>query len=191
MNNTLSLDELQDAIAYLRSIEGVDDLGEPLGLILPYNKFPGSFRGGVIPLTVREKWEAYRWNPPEFLPDYTESQEGASSKPPYEVIEDAIEPGYLLRVKPRLVAEASRECRRRITAAYGESTTEDEGFSRLQALEAGAAPDLVAKVAAGNAERDRLRSRFKALKGNVEAATSKDALDAIDIMATATWTAAD
>ena len=175
MREYMTFLEFQDAITWMEHDYGEDEYGNALTLQLPYRLFPGSYPGGIYPLITRVRWESYGWNPPGYMPDLTESQANVSGKPTWEMVVNAVEPGWLLRNKPTVVAAFKRECEQRINAGYGADNTDDEMFKRLRG------------DTSGDAERERLRTRYHAVKAWVEAATTKTVLQDVDASADEWW----
>ena len=180
MRDVITFQDLQDSVAWLQHDFGHDEYGNALTLQLPYRLFPGSYPGGIQPLITRVRWETYGWNPPGYMPDLTESQPGVSGKPIWKMVVAAIEPGWIMRNRPIILADLDRECRRRITAGYGKSSVETEGFFRLRAMEAGAVPADKARLVAGNTARERLRARHDTLRTWVNSLTTRDVLSTIN-----------
>ena len=148
------------------------------GLVLPHGIFPGSYPGGVAEAvcTSWARWRAYEWNPPEFVPvgprllkEYGDTDSGASPKPSWQDIRAAWERAALVRGRDRAAAMLREECRARITAAYGERSIEDEILLRLRA----------GHTAAQDAERDRLRARYRVLVAGLDD-MALDALESFD-----------
>ena len=102
----------------------------------------------------------------------------ASAKPTWEAIEAALLLAKIKETQQVALIELRSECKRRITAAYGETDFDDEVALRLRG----------AATAEHNAERDRLRTIYRAHK--ITIADGKQAvIDAMDIYADATWAA--
>lgn len=167
--------ELRRGIAWLQAIPGHDpESGDPLGLILPQDDFPWPDESGsmqAVPLW-KDAWERYTWN--------AGGQDGASPKPPWQTIKFAVAMGNALHALDDI-------CQNRITAAYGVENVQKEGFDRLRSMEAGAPADLVERITAGNAKRDRLRTRHTAIRTWILALTDLTLLEGIDLADPVYW----
>ena len=117
-------------------------------LVLPFGISPGEQAGGNAPTFTEETWNAYRWNPPGGIAyPQNEWDEEASDKPTWHELLAALGPAQLEIAQRAALGELRALCKRKITAAYGAATVEEEMFLRLRAAE----------TDAQNAERDRLR----------------------------------
>ena len=56
----------ETVIQSLKGLEGIDELGYPIRLSLPYDVFPGSEPGGTVEdiIDKRSSGIQYQWNPP-------------------------------------------------------------------------------------------------------------------------------
>ena len=145
------------------------------GLRLPHDHFPGAYHGGHLEFATEELWNLYPWNPPAFIT--LEIDALASPKPTWAEIEAQVDPGQVRFLAPLLRLDLRRECRERITVAYGENTFDAEMELRLRSD----TPDE-------DAERDRLRARYRELKDRIETGTLEE-LRALDLETDATWAA--
>ena len=152
-----------DFEAALYEMEGQD------GLILPHGVCPHVESGSDVDEAM---WVSISWNPPttqdgHILP----IDEAASQKPDFStVVSVANKMKYKLvfgELKILLHQEATKE----IIHAYGANNRDDEINMRLRGS---TGPDQ-------DAERDRLRSRYKAVKAEIETATDQSTLDAIKV----------
>ena len=81
MSETLAPYAASAALSYMRGNQG---------LVYPHNAHPGSRRGGDTSFENREQWDAYQWNPPEYLVHrYPDIDPTASPKPTWDEIVDA------------------------------------------------------------------------------------------------------
>ena len=167
--NIITFQDLQDALNHIKRVAAESYVeGDSGGIGFPYDMFPGTYGGGAYQLITRGEWESYQWNPPQWLYQYKVPQDGAMPKPTWDEILEAIEPGYLYRVKPQLVRGFSDECKRRICQAYGESNAVDEIFSRLRGN------------VLGDVERERLRERYAVIKEWISGVQSKAELEIVN-----------
>lgn len=146
------------------------------GLILPFGFPVGGYAGGVRSIVGQAEWDAYGWNPPEYL-SFSEPDPEASLKPTWaELIEasGAAERDDLVALH---IEALRQECRTRITKAYGEETIEEEILRRL-----GDAP-----VAAGDQSRRLLISRFRELRLWIEVGASLTDLSGFDATDDTHW----
>ena len=155
------------------------------GLILPYEIFPTSRPGGIVPAvcTSWAQWRKYEWNPPEFLPvegdlfqNYSDSDINASPKPTWREIRKAYEAAIPGLLRENLTQQLRGECRRRITLAYEVDNTEDEIFLRLRE----------GHTLKQDTERDRLLTLYQTLKTRIGGGTLEE-LEAIDVADDAIW----
>ena len=141
---------------------GIDELAKG-GLIMPYRIYPASLPNGEFAeavCTSWARWKTYEWNPPEFMPvnaellqQYGSTDFDASNKPRWQEIRRAYEKFSIkswLSIYPDAL---KRECRSRITLAYGEDNLDDEILMRLRGE----------NTAGQDIERDRLRAKCKVL----------------------------
>ena len=151
----------------------------PQDWYLPYGFLPGSRPGGNDFFLTRGAWESYGWNPPQYLahlPEFTEPDNIGSPKPDWSVLVAHIEPAMLAILRPRALRELRRECKRRITAAYGEDSFDDELALRLRN----------GHTISQDAERDRLRAAYQTIKGQIETA-SYETLKTFSVQDEALW----
>ena len=130
---------------------------------LPYGFLPGSYPGGQVDLSRSTHWRRYGWNPPQHLrhlPEFAEPDNIASPKPDWSVLVANVGPAMLAILRPRALRDLRLECKRRITAAYGEAAFDDEMALRLRN----------GHTLAQDGERDRLRAVYQSLKGQIETA---------------------
>ena len=157
-----------------------------LGLALPYGLLPGSYPGGVVEVATDEAtWQAYRWNPPEYM------RAGALYR---------IGPWRALRLTPHP---------RNPGALYNEFAYLDAAFTagppappartRIATAYVGT-PNRIEEItwrlngratAAQDAERARLVAACHALERRIGEAATIEALEAIDVSSDAAWTADD
>ena len=152
------------ALAHLRGLDGESPLK------LPHGVLPGELPGGDAVTFTAETWEAYQWNPPglgAYAADDTD--DSADPKPTWAMLQAAIAPAELAQAQRRAVGELKPLCRRKITAAYGATSLNDEMLLRLRDGE----------TAEQNAERDRLRGLFRARRDAVNAATTAAAVESL------------
>ena len=155
----------------------------------PYGIYPGQIEtGGVRELHTKEKWELYQWNPP---PGHTLPDAKASRKPTYNELV-----GYARIVARNQSITRMREtCEMKICRRYGEQTSKAELQFRIRAAEAGASAADKKRLAAGNAERERLRTRYQAIKTWINSLTDIDTIIALnfsdDEYWATTWTPPD
>ena len=121
-----------------------------LGLTLPYDQQPGNYPGGNVLEWTETTWNAYQWNPPQYLQAGTHTVDGrtfeipadegapyaaldpaASPKPTWTELQTAVSRVMLDNRRYDQLAALKSECRQRITEAYGESTFYDEIETRL------------------------------------------------------------
>ena len=134
-------------------------------LILPFGISPGEQPGGNAPTFTEETWNAYRWNPPggiAYPPDAWD--EDASDKPAWIELLAALGPAQLESAQRAALRELHDLCKRKITAAYGAGSVDEEMFLRLRNGE----------TDAQNAERDRLRALYASQKAAIETAASPE-----------------
>lgn len=132
------------------------------GLVVPHGLPPGSVVGGLEDSFTAETWAAYDWDTVGgAFSGITEPDPTASPKPTWGQITAAQRSASRSDLLTRVRRELADACRRRITAAYGERTLDDEILLRLRA----------GQTSAQDTERDRLRSRYKALLAGLAAMT--------------------
>ena len=170
MPDVLTREEFASAIQYMRNLEGVDDAGDPIKLVLPYDIMPMGIAGGSDDATCVDGMPGttYQWNPPEYL-EYPDLQIYVSPKPTWLMVLNAFEQAYIQRRKTELCDFLRDDCRYRITLAYGETDPLDEIFARLSGNQD------------GDADRDMLRIKYAAAKASVMATTTRAEVDALDI----------
>ena len=139
-------------------------------LILPFNAAPGEEPGGDAPTFTAETWEQYQWNPPGSQAyEVGAFDDGASAKPTWAMIQAALAPAELAQAKGWAIAELHELCQRKITAAYGAASLDDEVLLRLRDGE----------TAAQNTERDRLRTLHRARRDSINAAATTAAVESL------------
>ena len=139
-------------------------------LVPPFELSPGEAPGGNALTFTEETWNDYRWNPPgaqAYEADVFD--ETASAKPTWAMIQAALAPAELAQAQQSAVAELSALCRRKITAAYGATSLNDEMLLRLRDGE----------TAAQNTERDRLRGMFQTQKTAINGAATTAAVESL------------
>ena len=152
------------ALAHLRGLDGESPLK------LPHGVLPGELPGGDAVTFTAETWEAYQWNPPglgAYAADDTD--DSADPKPTWAMLQAAATPAELAQAQRRAVGELKTLCRRKITAAYGATSLDDEVLLRLRDGE----------TAEQNTERDRLRGLFRARRDAINAATTAAAVESL------------
>ena len=152
------------ALAHLRGLDGESPLK------LPHGVLPGELPGGTAVTFTADTWEAYQWNPPG-LGAYAvdDTDDSADPKPTWAMLQAAATPAELAQAQRRAVGELKTICRRKITAAYGETSMDDEMLLRLRDGE----------TAAQNTERDRLRGLFRARRDAINGATTTAAVESL------------
>ena len=185
MMDSMHRDDLVLALNWLALHPETDpDTGRPYPTRLPYDTFPGQTPDSIIDLNTRDAWNWYQWNPPEYL-DHAESQADCMAKPTWEMLLHAIRQVQRLRAIKRLDAA----CESRITQGYGANTSQAEWHFRLRAAEAGASEVDKQRLTAGNAERDRLRARYRAITARINTITDLDTLRGLDFSDDDYWSA--
>ena len=156
-----------------------------LGIRTPYGLYPGSIPGGWnAPLTLAA-WDAYQWNPPEYMAsEYTDLDPNASDKPTWQEIVDAVEPAKLVQIPPQLIELANSEVTRRIAVNYHPQGGRDRNKEWEVRL---SGQDMATK----DTERVRLIAVCHAIEASINAATTTAQLDAIDITRDSVWSADD
>ena len=126
---------------------------------MPYGLDPGSTPGGWNPPLKKTAWDAYQWNPPEYMSnEHPVLDPDASEKPTWQEIIAVIELAQLPIIRKRRLRELRRECQKRISIAYGETVLEDEILKRLRN----------GHTAEQDTERDRLRAKHTTIKSTIE-----------------------
>ena len=161
MTSQISRDQFDLAIAWMREQEPP--------LLLPFNAAPGEAEGGEAPTFTEETWDAYRWNPPGASHPAGEFDYTASAKPTWAMLQAAVASAELAQAKDRAIAELHELCRRKITAAYGAASLDDEVLLRLRSGE----------TAKQNTERDRLRNLFRTQKTAINGAATTAAVESL------------
>ena len=147
------------------------------GLRLPHNNLPGRFPGGLAGEFTEALWNAYPWNPGRGF-EHLGTAAGASEKPTWTALVIANTNALLEEGKDEVLRFIHEETTyRRIPAAYGQETLEDETLFRLANRQ----------TTEQDAERVRLQAVAKALKAKVAAATTLAELRKIAPEADATW----
>ena len=137
---------------------------------LPFDAMPGETPDGDEIVFTEDTWNSHRWNPPgavAYPPDTFDAD--ASPKPTWAMIQAALAPAELAQAKDRAIVELHELCRRKITAAYGAASLDDEVLLRLRDGE----------TAAQNTERDRLRGRFQTQKTAINGAATTAAVESL------------
>ena len=152
------------ALAHLRGLDGESPLQ------LPHGVLPGELPGGEAVTFTAETWEAYQWNPPG-LGAYAadDADDSADPKPTWAMLQAAATPAELAQAQRRAVGELKTLCRRKITAAYGATSLNDEMLLRLRDGE----------TTAQNTERDRLRGLFQTQKTAINGAATTAAVESL------------
>ena len=148
------------------------------GFKLPHGLLPGSYPGGTVELTTEEKWDAYQWNPPGYMPDDTGYDQDAGQKPPWSGIVVALESALREQRLAALELAIKGECARRINRLFDATNDRGEIWERLAG---GNTPERLT-------ERSRLLGVNRALRaavGNLE----PDELAAFDPATDAHWEA--
>ena len=168
-----------------------------LGLVLPYDQQPGNYPGGNVLEWTQASWDAYQWNPPQYLQTGTHIVDGreieiptdegapyaaldpaASPKPTWAELQTAVNRVMLDNRRYDQLAALKSECRTRITAAYGENTFYDEIETRLGGRH----------LTEQDAERVRLQARYAIIKAWIESTDRTLAeLDALDLTDDTNW----
>lgn len=146
---------------------------EEEGLRLPHGLPPGSYPGGCDQRFTAATWAEYAWETVGGrFPRISAADQAASAKPSWAVVTAAARRASLEGARSAAAERLRVECRSRITSAYGETSWHDEIEARLRG---GSTPQQ-------DAERDRLRGRYKALTKTLGAMTSAQlrAFDATD-----------
>ena len=143
----------------------------------PHGQTPGAEVGGFVNVGIdKETWDAYREDPPEFLPHITDLDPEADPKLSYEQLEAAAAKANPEFHKRRLDRVLRTECRRRIIEAYGARNAEHEIQKRLRG-------DTTPEQ---DTERDRLRQVYRTLKDNLDG-MDMAALESFDATDDAHW----
>ena len=176
----LTGNEFAIGIQYLRSLTGIDEDGYPRKLTLP---------GGIMPMNGSQNvwwadlWNNYIWNP--------YGQADVSAKPAWVTVVNAVEQGKIANLRKQIIRHFDNETERRISLGYGKTNFQAETFFRQRASEASASAADKAKLAAGNIERDRLRTRFAAIETWINGLTTLSSLLSVNLIGdywVATWT---
>ena len=151
------------------------------GLTLPFSLPAGSRPGGREKLDTQEAWDAYHWNPPQFVKDHIEEYRAAdphaSPKPTWATLQEAYGQMMLVQTRSAISAALERELSRRISTAYGAAHKDEEILIRLRMRNPSA-----------DAERDRLYRRYRThVTWLADAAL--DELAQFDVSADSLWTA--
>lgn len=148
----MTLEEFQAVFHYLV------DQGE---VVLPYDLMPGSRPGGIVEIATEEAWNAYGWNPPQYmahLPAYRDPDSMATPKLFWSVLVSNLDAAMTAQLRPRRLAELRDEGRERVTAAYEEATFYDEIELRLRH----------GHTHAQDLAREAVRVRYQTLKTIIE-----------------------
>ena len=152
------------ALGWLRGLDGEAPLK------LPHGVSPGEFRGGGAVTFTEETWNAYQWNPPGTLAYVADdSDNSADPKPTWAMLQAAVAPAELAQAQRGAVGELKTLCRRKITAAYGVPSLDDEVLLRLRDGE----------TAEQNAERERLRTLYRARRAAINGAATPTAVESL------------
>lgn len=155
----------------------IDYLIRHHGLKVPHEIIPGRFPGGLGGEFTETLWNADPWNPVRGS-EHRGRDDGASDKPTWTALVIANTNALLEEGKDEVLRFIHEETTyRRIPAAYGQETLEDETLFRLANRQ----------TADQDAERVRLQGVAKALKAKVAAATTLAELRKIAPEADATW----
>ena len=168
---SLSYEQFRNAVSWLR---------QNSGLILPYGKYPGSYRGGSINVGETEAiWNAYQWNPPQyFVVEYPNPDPNASTKPTYEELLNAFYAYRFTFLSESVVDQARDFCEEIITIhAYGAHVKEydrnaseahDHEMHIRKRLEESIDPNDLVILKKMNDHRDHLRFRYHEIKHLVQ-----------------------
>ena len=157
-------------------LPGIQWLVDEKGLRLPGGLLPGSYTGGILSVFSRDDWNRYDWSSCGGLlssPDLS-----ASQKPSIATMRTAIDEARKIDTRAAHLDTLRAEAERRITAAYGETTFDDEVKLRLRAGD----------TQKQNTERDRLRAIYVTKKGALMAMTLPQ-LQAFDPTTDSHWAA--
>ena len=143
----------------------------------PYGFAPGSNPGGMTVITTKAEWDSYQWNPPGFLPEIMVPDPDALPKPTWATLVAAASAQDVVVVAAQKLQALRQDCHVRIIKAYGSDSFDDEVGLRLRQ----------GQTAEQDAERERLRTKYAEIKGNIEATTTVVALDAIVVDSDETW----
>ena len=147
-------------------------------LTLPYNSTP-LFEDGA--LVTERMWNAKQWNPPDQHGHAVDEKSDpyASRKPTWEDLVAAFQERQLGDDRAEALAFLQSEARRHISVAYGASSAMDEVWRRLRGE---TTPEM-------DAERERLRVRYRIVKAALEAAGSIAELEDLQArLEDGTWT---
>ena len=124
-------------------------------IVFPHGFVPGSCVGGCSSEFTSATWAAYDWDTVGgVFPDITAADPAASPKPSWSQLLAARKAAEVKQLRAQHSKALKAECERRIMAAYGETTLNDEILLRLRN----------GHTAAQDVERDRLRARYRRLK---------------------------
>lgn len=132
--------------------------------------------GGTLPLVDRspdEDWTEAEW---DALPWDTSR---ASDKPTFAEMQQVLDRDRIRAIRRRLCHELRTNCKERITAAYGEDNLDDEIMYRLR-MDSSA-------LMVQDAERDRIRERYRQIKGWIEADGTLAQLEVFNPTETKHW----
>lgn len=155
---------------------------ENQSLSLPYGFLPGMNHGGQNLIDTQAKWNAYTWNPPQYLSSFNTADPNASAKPTWAELVSAHNAANLSDTRRQLVELANAEVTNRIAKNYHPQAHLDrnkEWETRLSG------DDMTAK----DAERTRLIAVCHTLEASINAATTVTALEAIDVTSDSVWAA--
>ena len=161
------------------------------GLIYPYDAEPGEFPGGSHNLNTQELWDAYGWNPPQYIVsadgsgELPEPDPNASLKPSWAEIEAAVPTSIFRATKSIRIQRVSIEETRRICEQYlgGQLRSDQSPTVQLEILYRLRAPNP--ELTLRDSERDRLHDVATSLLAALNAATTLEAL--IDPTDEAQW----
>ncbi len=149
---------------------------------LPYGHIPFARSKQPDDEVTEADWRAWQWNPPqEGL--YSQPDNSADAKPTWNMLVVWSTQAN----RDAAIARLDTECATRITAGYGEQTTHAEWQFRFRASEAGASDADRQRVAAGHAERDRLRARFQEVKTYIDGLTDISKIEQLDFTDPTYW----
>ena len=100
---------------------------------MPFGQLPGASIGYDVEILNEIDWDAYQWNPPQYLVDrYPDPDPNASRKPTWADIVAARDVQLPIYLRQQHTAALSAECKTRITRAYGANDWQDEIEMRLR-----------------------------------------------------------
>ena len=140
-------------------------LSDDGSISLPHGVCPHITAGTIV---NEDAWERLLWNPPAGNPHLV-ADPSASPKPTWLTISTAAASETVESLRHRCLASLSTETERAIQTSYGVTSWRKEIEMRLAGRH----------TPQQDAERDRIRTRYKALKADIGAATIVSELEAI------------